>query len=303
MPELPDVLAYLTALEPRVVGQILVRVRVRSPFVVRTFDPPISALDGQRVRALRRVGKRIVFVFDGDLRLVVHFMIAGRFHLRAKDARLAGRNDLAAFDFETFTLVLTEASTKSRASLAVVRGDDAVDALDRGGIDPLDADFATFRAALSSENRTLKRALTDPATIDGIGNAYSDEILHAARMSPIAQTKKLDDAQWHRLYDATQSTLRLWIDRLGDEARAAFPEKVTAFRPEMAVHGKYGKPCPVCATPVRRIRRAENDWNYCARCQTRGKIIADGGLSQLLKADRPRTLDAEETARVKRDQR
>jgi formamidopyrimidine-DNA glycosylase len=301
MPELPDILAYLTALEPRVVGQILLRVRVRSPFVVRTFDPPISALDGQRVRALHRVGKRIVFVFDGDLRLVVHLMIAGRFHLRPKDARLAGRNDLAAFDFDTFTLVLTEASTKSRASLAVVRGDDAVDALDRGGIDPLDADLATFRAALSNENRTLKRALTDPATIDGIGNAYSDEILHAARMSPIAKTKKLDDEQWRRLYDATQSTLRLWIDRLGDEARAAFPEKVTAFRPEMAVHGKYGKPCPVCATPVRRIRRAENDSNYCARCQTGGKIIADGGLSQLLKSDRPRTLDAEAAARAKRD--
>jgi formamidopyrimidine-DNA glycosylase len=299
MPELPDILAYLTALEPRVVGQILLRVRVRSPFVVRTFDPPISALDGQRVRALHRVGKRIVFVFDGDLRLVVHFMIAGRFHLRPKDARLAGRNDLAAFDFDTFTLVLTEASTKSRASLAVVRGDDVVDALDRGGIDPLDADLATFRAALSNDNRTLKRALTDPATIDGIGNAYSDEILYAARMSPIAQTKKLDDEQWRRLYDATQSTLRLWIDRLGDEARAAFPEKVTAFRPEMAVHGKYGKPCPVCATPVRRIRRAENDSNYCARCQTGGKIIADGGLSQLLKSDRPRTLEAE--ARAKRD--
>jgi formamidopyrimidine-DNA glycosylase len=301
MPELPDILAYLTALEPRVVGQILLRVRVRSPFVVRTFDPPISALDGQRVRALHRVGKRIVFVFDGDLRLVVHFMIAGRFHLRPKDARLAGRNDLAAFDFDTFTLVLTEASTKSRASLAVVRGDDVVDALDRGGIDPLDADLATFRAALSNDNRTLKRALTDPATIDGIGNAYSDEILYAARMSPIAQTKKLDDEQWRRLYDATQSTLRLWIDRLGDEARAAFPEKVTAFRPEMAVHGKYGKPCPVCATPVRRIRRAENDSNYCARCQTGGKIIADGGLSQLLKSDRPRTLEAEAEARAKRD--
>jgi formamidopyrimidine-DNA glycosylase len=301
MPELPDILAYLTALEPRVVGQILLRVRVRSPFVVRTFDPPISALDGQRVRALHRVGKRIVFVFDGDLRLVVHFMIAGRFHLRPKDARLAGRNDLAAFDFDTFTLVLTEASTKSRASLAVVRGDDVVDALDRGGIDPLDADLATFRAVLSNDNRTLKRALTDPATIDGIGNAYSDEILYAARMSPIAQTKKLDDEQWRRLYDATQSTLRLWIDRLGDEARAAFPEKVTAFRPEMAVHGKYGKPCPVCATPVRRIRRAENDSNYCARCQTGGKIIADGGLSQLLKSDRPRTLEAEAEARAKRD--
>ncbi len=301
MPELPDVLAYLTALEPRVVGQTLLRVRVRSPFVMRTFDPAISALDGRRVLALRRVGKRIVFVFDGDLRLVVHFMIAGRFHLRAKDARLASRNDLAAFDFETFTLVLTEASTKSRASLAVVRGDDAVDALDRGGIDPLDADLATFRAALASENRTLKRALTDPATIDGIGNAYSDEILHAARLSPIALTKKLDDEQWRRLYDATQSTLRLWIDRLGNEARATFPEKVTAFRPEMAVHGKYGKPCPVCATPVRRIRRAENDSNYCARCQTGGKIIADGGLSQLLKADRPRTIDAEEAARAKRE--
>jgi formamidopyrimidine-DNA glycosylase len=285
MPELPDILAYLTALEPRVVGQILLRVRVRSPCV----------------RALHRVGKRIVFVFDGDLRLVVHFMIAGRFHLRPKDARLAGRNDLAAFDFDTFTLVLTEASTKSRASLAVVRGDDVVDALDRGGIDPLDADLATFRAALSNDNRTLKRALTDPATIDGIGKAYSDEILYAARMSPIAQTKKLDDEQWRRLYDATQSTLRLWIDRLGDEARAAFPEKVTAFRPEMAVHGKYGKPCPVCATPVRRIRRAENDSNYCARCQTGGKIIADGGLSQLLKSDRPRTLEAEAEARAKRD--
>ena len=293
-------LAYLVALEPRVVGQVLQRVRVRSPFVMRTFDPPISALDGLRVRALHRVGKRIVFVFDGDLRLVVHLMIAGRFHLRAADARLGGRNDLAALDFASFTLVLTEASTKSRASLAVVRGDDAVAALDRGGVDPLDTDFATFRSALSRENRTLKRALTDPQTIDGVGNAYSDEILHAAQLSPIAQTKRLNEEQWQRLYEATQATLRLWIARLGDEARTKFPEKVTAFRPEMAVHGKYGKPCPVCATPVRRIRRAENESNYCARCQNGGKIIADGGLSQLLKADRPKTIDAEQSAREKR---
>ncbi len=301
MPELPDVLAYLAALQMRVVGQTLRRVRVRSPFVVRTFDPPIASIAGLRVVAVRRAGKRIVFVFENDLRLVVHLMIAGRFHLRAAGAAVTGRSDLAAFDFDGFTLMLTEAGTKSRASLAVVRGDAAVDEIDPGGLDPLAATQAEFRKALTRENHTIKRALTDPRTIDGIGNAYSDEILHAARLSPIAQTQKMTDAQWSDLYDATRSTLRTWIDRLTAEANGAFPEKVTAFRKEMAVHGKYGKPCPVCATPVRRIRRAENDSNYCAQCQTGGRIIADGGISTLLKGDRPKTLEAE--AKAKRSRR
>ncbi len=300
MPELPDVLAYIAALEERVVGRALLRVRIRSPFVVRSVEPSIASIEGVRIRGLRRIGKRIVFVFENDLRLVVHLMIAGRFHLRNAGAHIASKNDLVAFDFDAFTLVLTEAGTKSRASLTLERGDDALDAIDPGGIDPLRADFATFQRALTKENRTIKRALTDPHAIDGIGNAYSDEILHAARLSPIVQTQKMKPEQWASLYEATQSTLHTWVERLTAEAQAAFPEKVTAFRKEMAVHGKFGKPCPVCGTPVRRIRRAENEANYCARCQTGGRIIADGGISQLLKSDRPRTLEAEIAARDKR---
>jgi len=291
MPELPDVVAYISALEPRIVGQPLEHVRVANVFLVRTADPPLASVDGLTVRELRRVGKRIAFGFDGDLWLVLHLMIAGRLHWRPRGARIGGRNDLAAFDFPTGTLVLTEAGTKRRASLHVLRGADALAAIDPGGIDVLGSDLDQFRRALSVENRTLKRALTDPRIVGGIGNAYSDEILHAAKLSPIALTQKLTAQEWVRLFDATRSTLQFWIDRLRDETKGAFPERVTAFRDDMAVHGRYGKPCPRCGETVQRIRYADNDTNYCARCQTGGTLLADRSLSRLLKADWPRTLD------------
>jgi len=291
MPELPDVVAYISALEPRIVGQPLEHVRVANVFLVRTADPPLASVDGLIVRELRRVGKRIAFGFDGDLWLVLHLMIAGRLHWRPRGARIGGRNDLAAFDFPTGTLVLTEAGTKRRASLHVLRGADALAAIDPGGIDVLGSDLDAFRRALSVENRTLKRALTDPRIVSGIGNAYSDEILHAAKLSPIALTQKLTAQEWVRLFDATRSTLQFWIDRLRDETKGAFPERVTAFRDDMAVHGRYGKPCPRCGETVQRIRYADNETNYCARCQTGGTLLADRSLSRLLKADWPRTLD------------
>ncbi len=291
MPELPDVEAYSSALEPRIVGRVLRGVRVASISLLRTVDPPLAAVSGRTVQRLRRIGKRIAIGLDDELWLVIHLMIAGRLHWRAADARLAGRNALAAFDFDDGTLVLTEAGTKRRASLHVVRGDEALDALDPGGIDVFVADLADFRAALSIENRTLKRALTDPRIVSGIGNAYSDEILHAAGLSPIALTHKLTDEERERLFAATRATLRDWTARLRAEAADAFPEHVTAFRPDMAVHGKFGQPCPVCGSPVQRIRYADNETNYCARCQTGGTILADRSLSRLLKADWPRTLD------------
>ncbi len=291
MPELPDVEAHSSALEPRIVGRVLRGVRVASISLLRTVDPPLAAVSGRTVQRLRRIGKRIAIGLDDELWLVIHLMIAGRLHWRAADARLAGRNALAAFDFDDGTLVLTEAGTKRRASLHVVRGDEALDALDPGGIDVFVADLADFRAALSIENRTLKRALTDPRIVSGIGNAYSDEILHAAGLSPIALTHKLTDEEWERLFAATRATLRDWTARLRAEAADAFPEHVTAFRPDMAVHGKFGQPCPVCGSPVQRIRYADNETNYCARCQTGGTILADRSLSRLLKADWPRTLD------------
>jgi formamidopyrimidine-DNA glycosylase len=291
MPELPDVAAYLTALETRIVGQPLESVRVTGVSVLRTADPPLGALSGLTVRSLRRIGKRIAIGLDGDLWIVVHLMIAGRLHWRPAGTKLAGRRALAAFDFPNGTLTLTEAGTKRRASLHLVRGTAALEAMDPGGIDVLAAGPQAFRAALLRENRTLKRALTDPRIVDGIGNAYSDEILHAAHLSPIAQTSKLDDAQWQRLYEATQSTLRLWIDRFSSEAGGKFPERVTAFRPDMAVHGRYGLPCPVCGEPIQRIRYADNETNYCPACQTGGKLLADRSLSRLLKGDWPRTLD------------
>jgi len=291
MPELPDVEAYLSALEPRIIGHVLRGVRVASISLVRTVDPPLTAVDGRVVRRLRRVGKRIAVGLDDDLWLVIHLMIAGRLHWRAAGARLAGRNALAAFDFDDGTLVLTEAGTKRRASLHVVRGDEALEQLDPGGIDVFAADLAAFRRALTVENRTLKRALTDPRIVSGIGNAYSDEILHAAGLSPIALTHKLTAEQWDQLYDATRATLRAWIERLRAEADVAFPEHVTAFRPDMAVHGRFGKPCPRCDAPVQRIQFADNETNYCARCQTGGTILADRSLSRLLKSDWPRTLD------------
>jgi formamidopyrimidine-DNA glycosylase len=291
MPELPDVSAYLSALQSRIVGQTLERVRVASPFLLRTADPPLSEAEGRVVRELRRVGKRIAIGLDGDLWLVVHLMIAGRLHWRAPGAKIGGRNNLAAFDFPNGSLVLTEAGTKKRASLHVVRGTAALDGLDAGGIDVMSADLDAFRAALTLENRTLKRALTDPRFLSGIGNAYSDEILHAAQLSPIALTHKLTAAEWQRLFRATQDTLRMWIDRLRDESQGEFPERVTAFRNDMAVHGRFGQPCPVCGEPIQRIRYADNETNYCAKCQTGGVLLADRSLSRLLKSDWPRTLE------------
>ena len=291
MPELPDITAYLAALESRIVGRPLLGVRLASPFLLRTAEPPLSLANGRRVRELKRLGKRIAIGLEGDLWLVLHLMIAGRLHWRAPGAKLAGRNTLAAFDFDNGSLVLTEAGTKRRASLHVAEGRSGLEALDPGGIDVLSSSFDTFKAALVEENRTLKRALTDPRILSGIGNAYSDEILHTARLSPLALTRKLKEDEWTRLYAATLDTLRQWTDRLVGETAGGFPEKVTAFRKEMAVHGRYGKACPRCHDPVQRIRYADNETNYCARCQTGGKLLADRGLSRLLGADWPRTLD------------
>lgn len=291
MPELPDITAYLTALEPRIVGQTLQHVRVNGPFLLRTIEPPLSAVEGKVVTGLRRVGKRIAIGVGDDLWLVIHLMIAGRLHWKAPRAGIGGRQNLAAFDFPHGALTLTEAGAKRRASLHVLRGEAGLLSVDPGGIDVLAADISAFRAALTAENHTLKRALTDPRFLSGIGNAYSDEILHAARLSPIALTSKLTGEEWERLHAATQSTLRLWMDRLNEEARRKFPEKVTAFREDMAVHGRYGQPCPRCGEKVQRIRYADNETNYCPRCQTGGRLLADRGLSRLLKSDWPRTIE------------
>ncbi len=291
MPELPDIVAYIGALESRIVGQPLERVRIQSAFLLRTVDPPIASAEGRLVREVRRIGKRIAIGLDGDLWLVLHLMIAGRLHWRPVGAKLGGRQNLAAFDFPNGSLVLTEAGAKRRASLHVFAGEEALHLVDPGGIDVFSSDLAAFRAALTTENRTLKRALTDPRFVSGIGNAYSDEILHAAQLSPIALTQKLSDDEWQRLYTATRQTLELWMKRLGDEAKRSFPEKVTAFRKEMAVHGRYGEPCPRCGEKVQRIRYADKETNYCVRCQTGGKMLADRSLSRLLKSDWPRTLD------------
>ena len=291
MPELPDIAAYLSALEPRIVGKPLERVRLASAFLLRTAQPPLASVEGRMVRELRRIGKRIAIGVEGDLWLVLHLMIAGRLHWRPPGAKLAGRQSLAAFDFPDGSLVLTEAGSKRRASLHVVGGEEGLRAMDPGGIDVFSSDLDSFRAALTSENRSLKRALTDPRVVSGIGNAYSDEILHAAQLSPITLTRKLDQREWERLFAATRDTLTLWIDRLHAEADAGFPEKVTAFRKDMAVHGRYGQPCPRCGEKILRIRYADNETNYCARCQTCGKVLADRSLSRLLGSDWPRTLD------------
>ena len=291
MPELPDITAYISALEPRVRGHVLEGVRVASVSLLRTAEPPLASVSGRGVREIRRIGKRIALGLDGDLWIVIHLMIAGRLHWRPPAAKLAGRNALAALDFDDGTLVLTEAGTKRRASLHVLYGEAALHTIDPGGIDVLATDRDTFRAALRFENRTLKRALTDPRIVSGIGNAYSDEILHAAQLSPIALTHKLTDAEWDRLYETTRTTLLAWIDRLRDETNGAFPERVTAFRADMAVHGRFNQPCPRCTQPVQRIRYADNETNYCAGCQTGGVLLADRSLSRLLKADWPRTLD------------
>ena len=291
MPELPDIAAYISALEPRIIGQPLKRVRLASAFLLRTVEPPIADSEGRVVRELRRIGKRIAIGVEGDLWLVLHLMIAGRLHWRPPGARLSGRQNLAAFDFPNGSLVLTEAGTKRRASLHVVAGEEGLRSIDPGGIEVFASDLASFRAALTEENRTLKRALTDPRLVSGIGNAYSDEILHAARLSPVTLTHKLKEDEWERLFAATRDTLRLWIERLRAEAGDGFPEKVTAFRKDMAVHGRYGQPCPRCGEKIQRIRYADNETNYCARCQTGGRVLADRSLSRLLRSDWPRTLE------------
>ena len=293
VPELPDIAAYIGALEPRVVGRPLERIRLVSAFLLRTAQPPLSSVEGRVVRELRRIGKRIVFGLEGDLWLALHLMIAGRLHWKSTPAKLAGRQNLAVFDFPNGSLMLTEAGSKRRASLYLFKGEGGLASLDAGGIDVCDrsTDLNAFRAALSAENHTLKRALTDPRLISGIGNAYSDEILHAAHLSPIALNNKLTAQEWERLFAATRQTLLLWIERLRCEAEAGFPEKVTAFRKEMAVHGRYGEACPRCGEKVLRIRYADKETNYCAQCQTGGKVLADRSLSRLLGSDWPRTLD------------
>ena len=299
MPELPDITAYIDALESRILGQPIEQIRIASPFLLRTAEPPLKDVEGHVVRELRRIGKRIVIGLDSDLWLVLHLMIAGRLHWRANGAKLAGRQNLAAFDFPEGSLVLTEAGAEHRASLSVLRGEEALRSIDPGGIDVFAGDLNAFREALSAENRTLKRALTDPRILSGIGNAYSDEILHAAQLSPIALTQKLNSEEWQRLFTATRYTLTLWIDRLRSEAKNGFPEKVTAFRKGMSVHGRYGEPCPRCGEKIQRIRYADNETNYCPRCQTGGKLLADRSLSRLLRSDWPRTIDELEALKRK----
>ncbi len=291
MPELPDITAYISALETRVVGQPLQHVRLSSPFLLRTVQPPLASAEGRVVKDLRRIGKRIAIGVEGDLWLVLHLMIAGRLHWRVADAKLAGRQSLAAFDFPNGSLILTEAGSKRRAALHLVSGEEGLRSLDAGGIDIFASDLDAFRAVMAAENHTLKRALTDPRVLSGIGNAYSDEILHAAQLSPIMLTNKLSPDEWERLFTATRQTLELWINRLGAEANQSFPEKVTAFRKEMAAHGRYGLPCPRCGDKILRIRYADKETNYCARCQTGGKVLADRSLSRLLGSDWPRTLE------------
>lgn len=291
MPELPDITLYLEALEPRIVDRPLVGVRVQSPFLLRTFDPPLDAVRGKQVRTLRRLGKRIAIGLEDDLWLVLHLMIAGRLHWKPPAVRLSGKYHLAAFDFEHGTLVLTEAGAKRRAALYLVTGEDALSEHDPGGIDVFTASDAEFAATLQRRNHTLKRALADPSLLSGIGNAYSDEILHRARLSPLMLTHKMSGEQLTQLHAASREVLQDWIERLRSEAAGAFPEKVTAFRPEMAVHGKFRQPCPICGAPVQRIRYASNETNYCPGCQTDGRILADRSLSRLLKDDWPRHLD------------
>ncbi|HEY7330309.1 MAG TPA: DNA-formamidopyrimidine glycosylase family protein [Gemmataceae bacterium] len=297
MPELPDITVYLERLRPRIQGQVLQKVELASPFLLRSVDPPISEFVGQPIRDLRRLGKRIIWCFDGERFLVLHLMIAGRLHWKPPDAKLPGKVGLAAFRFPDGTLTLTEAGSKKRASLYLVRGSEALAQHDPGGLDVLTAELAAFTAVLTRENHTLKRALTDPRLFDGIGNAYSDEILHAAGLSPLVLSQRLDQTAIARLFEATRTTLLEWIERLRSEVGDGFPEKVTAFRPEMAVHGRFGQPCPKCGSAVQRIIYAENETNYCPGCQTNGKVLADRSLSRLLKDDWPRTLEELEELR------
>ena len=291
MPELPDIALYIEHLERRVRGKVLERVRITSPFVLRSVQPPIDAVEGRRVLGFHRIGKRIVFALEDELFLILHLMISGRLHWKERGAKGRGKNALAALDFEDGTLLLTESSTRKRASLHVVRGEEALRAHDPGGLEVLESGLDAFRAALGRERHTLKRALTDPRLFSGIGNAYSDEILHRARLSPLQRTDQLEEAEIARLHDATRAVLEEWTVRLREEAGGEFPEKVTAFRKGMAVHGRYREPCPVCGAPVQRIVHAENESNYCARCQTGGKVLKDRALSRLLKGDWPRSID------------
>ena len=291
MPELPDVAVYIERLQALLKGEVLLKLRLASPFLVRSYDPPVSSIEGKRVVGFRRIGKRIVWEFEDDLFAVLHLMIAGRLRWKAPGVSVSRKVGLAAFDFEAGSLLLTEASTKKRASLYVVRGEAALDAHDRGGLEVMEATLSEFSAAIRRRNHTLKRALTDQTLLSGIGNAYSDEILHRARLSPIRWTSRLDDAGIARLFEATRAIITDWTERFREEVGDGFPDKVTAFRPQMAVHGKYGEPCPVCGKPVQRIRYADNEMNYCALCQTDGKLLADRSLSRLMKKDWPRTLD------------
>jgi formamidopyrimidine-DNA glycosylase len=300
MPELPDVTVYIEALNERVLNQPIEKIRIGSPFVLRSFDPPISAAEGKKILSLRRLGKRIVFELEGDLFLIVHLMIAGRFHWKPKGAKIARKYGQAALDFSSGTLLLTEAGTKKRASIYLVRGQAALQEHDPGGLEVLNASLESFREALTRENHTLKRTLTDPHVFSGIGNAYSDEILHRARLSPIRMTQRMTETEIEALYQAVRDSLIEWVERLRKERRGGFPERVTAFRPDMAVHGKYGKPCPVCGAPVQRIVYAENETNYCATCQTGGRLLADRSLSRLLKQDWPRSLEEMEEMKVER---
>ena len=297
VPELPDLTVYIESLRPRVVDQPLERARIASPFLLRSVDPPVAAVEGKTVRSVERLGKRIVLGTDGDIFCVLHLMIAGRLRWRDRGARVPRKHGLAAFDFPTGSLLLTEMGARKRASLHLVSGRAALREHDPGGIDVLASDLEGFRAALLRENHTLKRALTDPRTLSGIGNAYSDEILHRARLSPLRWTSRLTDEEMARLHEATRITLQEWIDRLRAETGDRFPEKVTAFHTEMAVHGRFKQPCPDCGAPVQRIVHAENETNYCARCQTGGKVLADRALSRLLKKDWPRTLEEWEALR------
>jgi len=291
MPELPDVVVYVEAISRRIVSHTLNQVIVRGPFLLRSTTPSLESAQGKIVREVRRIGKRIAIGVEGDVWLVVHLMIAGRFHWKARGAKLGGKNMLAMFDFDSGALLLTEAGTQHRASLTLVQGEEGLRALNAGGIETLYSNLREFSAALTSANHTLKRALSDPRIFSGIGNAYSDEILHAARLSPVALTQRLGPDDIERLHRATRETLQLWVDRLRAETGAGFPEKVTAFRAEMAVHGRYGQPCPRCGSKIQRIRYASNETNYCAQCQTGGKLLADRALSRLLREDWPRTLD------------
>jgi formamidopyrimidine-DNA glycosylase len=303
MPELPDICAYIQALEQRIIGTRLVGMRMSSPFVLRTVSPKPHELSGRGVAGLRRIGKQIVIALEDEFFIVIHLMIAGRFRWRDEPkAKLPGKLALAAFDFENGTLILTEASSKKRAAIHLVSGEEALAFFGRGGLEPLGASLEQFREALQRENHTLKRTLTDPRLFSGIGNAYSDEILHRAKLSPVKLTSRMTDAEVARLHDATQSALKEWMERLGAEAESGFPSHVTAFREEMAAHGRYGKPCPTCGAPIQRIVYAENEANYCAVCQTEGKLLADRSLSRLLKGEWPRTINELEEMRARHGQ-